>query len=568
MAERRRMKNTCLLAIIVVIVLMTGTRSRGQDNSLVTPPKARQIDGLFSTWDSTASPGCALGVSHDGNIVYERGYGMASLEYGLAIQPNSIFDVGSVAKQFTAFAILLLAEEKKLQLDDDIRHSLPELSVFEHTITIRHLLTHTSGLRDFFDLTFLGPGRPEDVRTESSIMQLLARQKASNFAAGTEYLYGNTDYALLAMIVKRVSGQSLREFTDARIFVPLGMRDTHFIDDPTLIVRRRVSSYQPRNGAGYRIADAAIDAVGPAGLLTSVGDLLAWQRNLDDAKVGGRRVVDQMQQPARLANGTEVQYGMGLDVDTYRGSRMIGHDGADGGYRADVIRFPSRRLSIAVLCNLSSTRPRALALRTAEIILGADILAPAILGEPLPEAVTTPLTGAYWNPVTDDVLWVTAKDGHLMKGGDVLVPLGDGQFRVGDGSNTFVFPVPRTGAPQELQTASLAYWHGMAPATFVQVTPKPEPQLRDYVGNFYSDEIDVTYTFRLRSDGKLEVVQGGTEAVVLDMIKPDTFGNIGITTFTRAPSGEVTGFTISTGRVRRLLFRRIAAPTPAGSIVK
>src|SRR5579862_9812223 len=206
------------------------------------------VDALFTTWDQSGAPGAALAVVEDGQIVYTRGYGMANLEYAVPITPSTIFHVASISKQFTSFAINLLALEGRLSLDDDIRTHFPEFGDFGKTITLRHLRHHTSGLRDQWDLLQLAGWRMEDVITEQDILDLAWKQRDLNFAPGAEHLYCNTGYTLLAVIVKRVAGQSLREFAQERIFAPLGMTNTHFHDDHRMVVPNRAYSYALREG--------------------------------------------------------------------------------------------------------------------------------------------------------------------------------------------------------------------------------------------------------------------------------------------------------------------------------
>ncbi len=223
------------------------------DDPKASDPKAK-VDALFAAWSGTNTPGCAVGISRDGKPEYVRGYGMSNLEYGIAIGPESIFHVASISKQFTAFAIELLAREGKLSLDDDVRKHLPELPDYGRRITVAHLIHHTSGLRDQWSLLDLAGWRDDDLITEEDVLRIVSRQRALNFEPGAEYLYSNTGYTLLAVIVRRVSGESLRAFAEARIFKPLGMTSTHFHDDHTEIVRGRTSAYDTRPGGGWRVS--------------------------------------------------------------------------------------------------------------------------------------------------------------------------------------------------------------------------------------------------------------------------------------------------------------------------
>jgi CubicO group peptidase (beta-lactamase class C family) len=287
------------------------------------------VDRIFDSYRGTDVPGCAVGVGRHGRVVLERGYGMANLETATPIRPASIFHVASVSKQFTAMALALLEREGKVSLDDDIREHLPEIPDYGTKITIRHLLNHTSGLRDQWDLLSMARGRFEENRiTEADVMDIIPRQKALNFPPGSDYLYSNTGYTLSAVIVKRVSGKSLRDFADERIFKPLGMHDTHFHDDYTMIVPGRTMAYVNRQGGGgLRVSIPNYDTYGATSLFTTVGDLLKWEANKDTARVGDRALFDRMETSGRLTSGDSTGYGLGLQVGSYRGARLVEHSG-------------------------------------------------------------------------------------------------------------------------------------------------------------------------------------------------------------------------------------------------
>ncbi len=561
---RRMQRRFQSVTLVTILGLGLATQSWGQGGAPITAEMAQRIDSVFATWDNTRSPGCALGVSQNGKQVYSRGYGMANLEYDVPVTPGSIFDVASISKQFTALSIALLASDGKLSLDDDVRRYLPELPDYGQKVTIRHLLTHTSGLRDQFNLLSLAGWREDDVITEDDVLNMVLRQTSLNFVPGAEHLYSNTGFTLLAVIVKRVSGQSLREFADTRIFGPLGMRDTHFHDDHTMIVRGRTSAYWPRPGGGWRTLIPVSDDA--TSLFTTVGDLLKWEQNFVDARVGGRAVLDEMQMPGRLNDGTTTDYGFGLRLGAYRGVRTVGHAGSSGGYKADVVRFPDQHLAIATLCNFGPLRLVLLAAKkVAKIFLGSggfSLLAPLAPAVSIGEAEVAALAGTYWNPITDDVLRFVMKDGKLMEQGssDTLVPLGGGRFRVGEQSTEFMFPPAVTGTPQELHASS------SATAVFRRVTAPSDSaaDLRRYAGEYRSDELDVIYNVVVLPEGRLATSKRKFQPRPLEMVQLDTFSGDGTVTFTRAPSGEVTGFTISTGRVRRLSFTRVGAASSPG----
>lgn len=567
--KRRRFQ---LLTAVFVLVLGPDTDSWAQGVTRIAAETAQRVDALFAPLDNRRSPGCALGVSLAGNLVYSRGYGMSNLEYDVRITPDSIFNVGSISKQFTAFAIELLASEGKLALDDDIRHYLPELQDYRQRITIRHLLTHTSGLRNSQGLLGLAGWRGNDNHTEDDVVKMAARQKSLNFVPGAEYDYSNTNFILLAAIVRRASGQSLREFAQARIFGPLAMRDTHFHDDHTMIVPGRTSAYQPGPGGGWRIGISVSDNVGDTNLFTTVGDLLKWDQNFSDARTDWRVLLDEMQTPGRLNDGRATNYGFGLRVGTYRGLRTVGHSGSDRGYGASVVRFPDQHLAIATLCN---RRGIAVIGQVAEIILGPDVLAPLAAAISSAQTGFEAFAGIYWDSLRDNLWTIVMQNGQLTMNGAPLESLGSGRFRVeyeinqpGELPTEVVLPLSYTGLPREVRvTFPFATTLPFATRGFTRVTAPsyPAADLTRYAGEYRSDELDVTYTIVVEKGG-LAVLRPKLDRVSLKAVKSDTFTGLtsgGTVTFIRSPSGDVTGLTISTGGTRRLRFTRVGLTSPA-----
>ena len=341
------------------------------------PAPAATVDGVFARW-TTATPGCAVGVGVDGRSVLERAYGMADLERDVANKPDTIFEAGSVSKQFTAAAVLLLARDGKLSLDDPVRKYIPELTDYgaDRTITIRHMLTHTSGLRDWGEVAGLaGWPRGRRVHTHAHVLDIVSRQKGLNFSPGTNWSYSNTGYNLSAIIVARVSGQSFAEFSRDRIFKPLGMTRTSWRDDYTRIVKQRAIAYEP-SGDGYREDMPFENVHGNGGLLTTVGDLLRWNENFVSPKIGDAAFVAEQQAPGKFADGRAHDYAMGLYVRSYRGVREVSHSGSTAGYRAFLVRYPDQRLSVAVLCNAASANPTQYARAVSDAYLGSAATMP------------------------------------------------------------------------------------------------------------------------------------------------------------------------------------------------
>ena len=326
----------------------TATASPSADEALTA-----RVDKLFAQWNKPDSPGCALGIVKDGRLIYKRGYGMANLDYNIPISPKSVFQIASISKQFTAMSILLLAKQGKLSLDDDIQRYLPDLPRYQSPITIRHLIHHTSGIRNFIELAELAGMRHEDAHlTDDDFLGLIARQKELNFKPGEEYVYSNSGYFLLGLIVKRVSGKSLRKFAEENIFKPLGMNNTHFHDDRNLVVKNRATGYLPSGNGGSALAIDNDESVGAKGLYTSVEDLFLWDQNFYNNKLGGGPdLISEQLSTGKLNNGEKVNYAFGLQVGTYKGFKTIGHGGGFSGFQAYMYRFPEQNFSVICLCN-------------------------------------------------------------------------------------------------------------------------------------------------------------------------------------------------------------------------
>ena len=337
---------------------------------------ASQVDAVFSRWN-TASPGCAVGVAAGGRPVLERAYGMADLEHDVANAPDTIFEAGSISKQFTAAAVLLLARDGKLSLDDPVRTYIPELPDYGVPLTIRHMVTHTSGLRDWGEVAGIaGWPRGKRAHTHAHVLDIVSRQKALNFTPGTNWSYSNTGFNLAAIIVSRVSGKPFAEFTRDRVFAPLGMPHTSWRDDYTRIVKHRAIAYQ-QGTDGYHEDMPFENVYGNGGLLTTVGDLLRWNENFVSPKVGDREFVTQQQTAGRFSDGRAHEYAFGLYVRPYRGVPEVSHSGSTAGYRAYLARYPEQHVSVAVLCNAANANATQYAHAVAEAYLGSTFTMPA-----------------------------------------------------------------------------------------------------------------------------------------------------------------------------------------------
>ena len=438
-------------------------------------PDWSAVDEVFAFYDRTNAPGCALGVVQGGELVYARGYGMANLDHGIAITPQSVFRTGSLGKQFTAAAIALAARDGALSLDDPVKKWIPTLPTYPSDPTIRHMVHHTSGLRDYLTLMSLKGLRGDDFYTDAEVREVVTRQRELNFPPGDEYLYSNSGYFLLGQIIQEATGLSLREYAQERIFGPLGMSHSHFHDDHNHIVGSRASGYAPE-GDGYRISMTTLDMVGDGGVFTSIEDLVYWVNALDydglddglSAMLEGRGV---------LNTGDTISYAFGQTHGEYRGLRTVGHGGSFVGFRAAITRFPEQDTSFMTICNRSDAAPGRLIQRVADIVL-ADYVGPR--------------------------------------------------------------PASQSGRGS-----------GAAP------TPRPSPvtNVDDYVGNYYSPELDVEYVLS-RNEGALRLqVAHGIDGELL-RISEDTLVFRGRTLRFSRDQGRVTGFEVDAGRVQHVAFVR------------
>lgn len=406
-----------LRPIFAIIALPTALLAQARD---VTP----LINRVFAPWNSTAGPGCAVGIDRAGAPRVTRAFGAADLEYDIPNRPETIFEAGSISKQFTAAATVLLALDGKLDLSDDVRKYVPELPVYQRPITIRHLLNHTSGLRDWGSVEDLA-GWPRGSRayTHDHVLDILVRQRALNYPPGDRYSYTNSGYNLLAIIVSRVSGKPFATFSRERLFTPLGLTSTQWRDDFRRVVKGRAQAYSKSDGQ-WELDMPFENVHGNGGLLTTVGDLLTWTAMLERPTPAWKAMVDSLHVRGRLTNGDTIDYALGLVVSDYRGLRRVEHSGATAGYRADVLRFPGRGLAVAVLCNAGSAAPTTYANQLVDSLL-APALGPMAARPPQrpradsstwrPSAdALTAYAGSYYSPDVETAVEVSVANGALM----------------------------------------------------------------------------------------------------------------------------------------------------------
>ena len=358
-------KSISILGLVLVAPFWRG--ASGQE------PSTEQVDAVFSQFDRPGSVGCALGVVRDGRFLYKKGYGYANLDWDIAVTPTTVFYVGSVSKQFTAASIALLAQEGKLDLDADIREYLPEMLPRTPAVTVRHLIHHTSGVADMYRVMRDNDLSTWDQFTREEALALLARQDL-DFPPGERYSYSNGGYFLLSMIVQRASGKSLKEYSQERIFGPLGMNDTHFHDDPTHIVPRRAMSYMPHAEGGFiQSYQGNFVLPGAGGLYSTVDDLLKWNENFTTGLVGGPSLQSLIHTKGTLNSGEVLDYAFAIREGEHNGLRTLGHTGSFMGFKAYYVRFPDQRFSTWVLCNMGEIVPEQLGLQVAELYLSREM---------------------------------------------------------------------------------------------------------------------------------------------------------------------------------------------------
>jgi CubicO group peptidase (beta-lactamase class C family) len=550
------------------------------------------LDGLFAFARDDAggpAPGCAVGVARPGAPTLLRAYGLADLAHGVPITPETVFESGSVAKQFTAAAVLLLAAEGRLTLDDDVRRHLPEVPDFSgrygRPITLRHLLTHTSGLRDQWQLLAIAGNPPgTQVHTLATVLDLVSRQRALNFAPGAEFLYTNTGYSLAALVVERVSGRSMAHFSEERLFRPLGMTRTRWRDDFRRVVPGRATAYSPTGDgpaggpAAYREDMSFTNVVGNGGLLTTVGDLLRWNAFLDAPAAvagvpGGPALIAALETPGRLASGRVLPYALGLDLDTAGGVRTVSHGGSTAGYKTWLGRVPARGVSVAVLCNHGGADAPDLGARVVAHVLAApgggtraDTRAAAAPEQRAADAAAASggdvarYAGVFWSPRAGSVLRTAVVGDRLVlqrASVVVLTPDGPHRFRLpGARAGEYLEFVPAHGRPRELRVVDRG--------DTVRLAPVPPPDtaagaLAAYAGTYRSAELDVRVTVALR-DGALVWrqpfgVERPLRAAFADGFTAPLRGTTTVV-FTRDRSGRVTGLGMWAAAVRDLRFVR------------
>lgn len=526
-----------------------------------------EIDEVFAAYNRTDSPGCATALVSAGHVAFSKGYGMANLEQRAPIRPDTVFYAGSVSKQFVAFSAALLAEAGKLSLDDNVRQYLPELPDYGNPITIRHLIHHTSGLRDYLGLWSLRGRSVLDSMPRAEVLDLIARQRELNFQPGEEYLYSNSGYFLLAEIVGRADDSSLREFSQREMFAPLGMRASHFHDDSTHVIADKAEGYFKRDNGTWGALAQRFALVGSGGLYTNVLDLARWDGNFYDNQLGKGlpSLIDTTLETGRLNSGKELDYAFGLVHGEFRGLKTVQHGGALGGYRAHLLRFPEERFSIAILCNLADARPGELADRLAELVL-SDRLYPdkekPSVSQPSKgqrATVDSSLLNEYSGRFADErgriIEFRSDGDRFLLDWPGLepleLLPESETVFSQTYDQDRFAFRRGNDG-----RVDRVVVLRGDAELPFLRIPTLSADRLVDYEGVYESPELDSTLRI-FQKQGKLWAQPGYDEPRGLETVREDVFSNgRGVLIEFERESGRATRLLLQAGRVRNLLFER------------
>lgn len=535
--------------IVLVVSIAIATAALGADD------RTREVNQLFAMFDKPGSPGCSVGIIHDGDFVYKRSFGYASLELGVPLTPASVFYMGSVSKQFTAASIVLAAEQGHLSLDDDVRKYLPELPDYGRRITLREMLHQTSGFRDFLDLVFISGRNAADLASPAEILELIARQKGLNNVPGAGWVYSNSNYFLLGEALQRATGKSLAHFAAENIFQPLGMTHTLFYDDNTLVVPHRVAAYDPGQQGNFLVDwSTSYDIVGGGGLMSSVDDLLSWDRNFYADKLGKGSLPAELQTHGVLNNGNQIDYALGLSLGDYRGLPIVEHNGALFGYRSAFLRFPQQKFSVIVLCNLATAAPEALTRKIADLYLAPEFKPTKnrlIAASDLPNPAA--FAGTYLDPRTKTVYVFTADHGNLMAWGAVLQRIDAKRF-YDLGGNVITFEKVNGTMRCSLAIPGEVYFSGDE----LEPVHPSEAELARFAGRYHSDELDATYTLSAEK-GSLAVSEGDKRPVIFDPATPNEFYSSDFRTLVFQPDsdGHISSFNVFTQAARGIMFNRV-----------
>lgn len=516
------------------------------------PDLTQQIDPLFTKWDTPQTPGGMLGIIHHGELILQRAYGMADVESAQPLTPDSVFDIGSVSKQFTAACVLLAAQDGILSLDDDVRKFIPELPDYGQIITLRHLIHHTSGLRDYLEGFFIS-GAIYQPFTAQDILNFIIHQQEVNFKPSEQFLYCNSGYFLLAQVIQRVTGKTLRQFAHERLFSPLGMNNTFFHDDLSQPIANRALGHTPKPDGGYAVSMFTSAIVGEGGVQSTLNDMLLWDRHFSENK----DFAQSMREIGRLNNGTLTDYAFGIGTVQHRGLTAWRHSGATEGYRAHHLTFPAQEFSVILLANTDDMPVNQLARQVADIYLADEFPESAPVPVSLTDEQRQAIVGQYIDPAVPSAIRVMEYNGQLamdMNGSaGLLTPISPHDF-LGNGIlSDFIFHITHN----ELEIRRALPERGQCSKLPRQPQVQNEAEtLAEYAGRYVSPELGVERVFSV-SDSQLNIEVAPNVVAPLQALTDDLFQiSIALLRFERNANSAVTGCRISTSRARNILFER------------
>ncbi|MCE7995183.1 MAG: beta-lactamase family protein [Roseivirga sp.] len=548
------MKKYILLILVCFFSLLVNAQMK----------ESQKIDSLFSEWDQADVPGCALGVIKEGQLVYARGYGLANMEYDIPNSVSTVFRIGSTSKQFTAASIVLLAEKGKLNLEDNLKSIFPDFPAYAEDITIRHLLNHTSGVRDYLQLAYLKGLRNDDFYVDDDIMKWLVNQSDLNFAPGEEHLYSNSGYWLLGQIVEKVSGKNMADFASKEMFEPLGMNDTHFHNDHTQIVKNRASGYVPDSNGSYKISMTTLDMIGDGGIFTTINDIKKWDDAYYSSTILSKKFWAEMTQQGVLNNGEIIDYASGLMVGEYKGLKTIRHGGAFVGFRAELLRFPEEKLSIAIFANRGDANPSGMADQVADVLLKNKLTeevnntdSQVKADKPEREFEMGQLVGDY-EIQPGAVVSLTIKDESLNvlqtwnKSTYNIVKVSGNTYQIpGEESISFTFSGLKDGSTETLTVLQSGR---ETKAKRRKEIDTSAIDLNDYTGSYFSKELNVSYNLIIENGTLMMQIEDMASAMECSLSDIDQYAvEVGLVRFQRT-NGKVTGFELDSGRVKNLKF--------------
>jgi CubicO group peptidase (beta-lactamase class C family) len=537
------------------------------DINLISKEQSKAIDTIFSEWDKQNTPGCGLGVIKDGKLIYARGYGAANLEHDIPNSSTSVFRIGSTSKQFTAATIILLSENNKLSLDDSLDKFFPAFPNYAKSISIRHLLNHTSGIRDYLTLADLKGFQEDEYYTDKDVMAWLVNQTELNFAPGEEFVYSNSGYWLLGQIVKQVAQMSLADYAMKNIFKPLGMSQTRFHNDHTKIVKNRASGYMPKNKDEFQISMTTLDIIGDGGIFTSIEDIKKWDDAYYGSKVLSKTFWEMMTQQGKLNNKEELDYAAGLFISEYNGLKTISHGGAFVGFRAELLRFPNQQYSVAVFTNRGDANPTSMAYKVADVFLSDEYVfeekqESISREEPMYEVEKfsfEQLIGTYELKAGLDIVVSVAEEKlhakQLWNNSEYdLINLSNNTYYIVDATEIkFIFSDLKDNLTQN---ATIDQAGRISESKRKVKLDLSGVELEDYIGDFYSKELDVTYEIYLE-DGLIKTKIRNNAPLELTLSKKDLLLYQGTLLKFIRNNGEINEFIIDAGRVKNLKFSKV-----------